>query len=171
MEAGAGFKVLFILFTEDTASAAGTDKCSIVSKVSEILNENIVMSTSGSLDMSVNRLAMPPSFEYSQESCRQSLTCSVKLVVSCGEVTPKRNTDQGCCYYGDQDRALYFQCQQDDGKDQADKEYPKLRAGLKWQGRNSTVKGYDTDIQGVLYTLRISYASLDGMLQAEAGWI
>ena len=46
------------------------------------------MSTSGNLDTSLNKLPMPPSLKIARNVVGSAWHASVKLVVSCGEVTP-----------------------------------------------------------------------------------
>ena len=60
-----------------------------VSKVSEILNEKMVISTSGSFAGSANRLVSPPSLKIARKVVGSAWHASVKLTVSCGLVTPK----------------------------------------------------------------------------------
>ena len=64
-------------------------KVPMVSKVSVMLKEKMVISTSGSLDGSENRLVMPPSLNMARKVVGRAWQASEKLVVSCGEVTPK----------------------------------------------------------------------------------
>ena len=64
-------------------------KVPMVSKVSEMLNEKIVISTSGSLAGSENRLVMPPSLKIASTVEGRAWQASVKLTVSDGVVTPK----------------------------------------------------------------------------------
>ena len=64
-------------------------KVPIVSNVSVIENEKIVMSTRGSLLMSVNRLAIPPSLKIAKKVVGKAATASENDVVSWIDVTPK----------------------------------------------------------------------------------
>ena len=54
-----------------------------------IENENIVIKTSGNFDISVNKLAMPPSLNIAKKVVGKAATASVNEVVSCIDVTPK----------------------------------------------------------------------------------
>ncbi len=141
-------------------------KVPMVSKVSEMLKEKMVMSTRGSFAISVNRDGRPCAVKIAPKVVGSAAQASVKLIGVTRSGNAHRNADDGRHNDADQDCALYVADKKNNRQNQADQEQPEHRLIQRGDSRNAGIKSDDAHIQKADISNKDADAAADGVLQA-----